>query len=220
MKSLLYITLITLFANTTLGQSICNFKTEMGTSYKPNRIFNFSNNKYLAIFGTETIENGKTIFSEFALYQCSNTHKVWESDGTHSSTIHQENDTIVLERLYAIPNGENFSIQWLGFFITKFHFIDDAIAISSYYQTDTKKYSEAEINLVLTQFESIQEPILDFENYLMVVNRLFWAYVSGSYKAEIYLEKLRNQYGKYDGANSEDFDSLIMTCENYKSTQD
>ena len=219
MKTFIYTLFFILLTNITLGQSgsNCEWTFENGMTFEAINTFEITKSKTLAVYGNHKKEKNKLTYSDFVLYQCGDSTVISEWDGTQTCTIKQDKDTLIIQELYPIPNGQNFSVNWLEFYVTKYYLKGNKIENTTYFRNDLKKYSSLEIKQLLKQFESQKEPILNYDNYLIAINRLFWAYVSGSKRAETYLEKLRNKYRTFDGAISEDFDNLIMTFENYKT---
>jgi len=202
----------------TIGQkaSDCNWLSENGTVETPIKIFRLSQYRPLAVSGTEEKKGNAILYSGFVLYQCGKKTAINEWDGTQTCTIQQNKDSLIAQELYSIPNGKNFSVKQLPFYVTKYYFKDNQIIGVSFYSNDLRKYTNKEINQVLVNFEKIKEPISNFDDYLVAVNRLFWAFVCGSKKADNYLAVLKKKYGTFDGAVAEEFDMLITTYENYK----
>ena len=220
MKAFLYLLLSNTLVCSAFCQNNCNFKSDKGTSYKPNTIFQLSHNKQFAIYGEEEIVDEKTIYTDFCLYSCNNiAYYVREWDATEYCVASQDGDTVIIQKLYPIPIGEKLSNVWMEFFVSKFFFMDESILVSSSYRTDIRKYTPEEITTVLNNYSSSKDNLADFELYLLHINQLIWAYVSGSEQAEKILDGLKANYGQYDGANAADFDALIMTYDDLKSNR-
>jgi hypothetical protein len=189
-------------------ESICNCKNG-------NQTFDFKNGNKIALYGEPSEDNS---YSEFVISDCKNDSILedWTDDATVSSIINFKNDTLTIEELYGIPNGKNQEVHWLPFYTTKYYYFQNKLTKSEYYKTNLRKYSQKEIEEVLTNFRKTSENDENLDAYLKSVNQLFWAYYSGSQEAELQLDKIKSKYGAYDGGISEEFDSYIATYEHYK----
>lgn len=192
------------------NESDCNCKNA-------NQIFEFKNGSKIALCGKQDEEND---YSEFVISDCKKDSIIenWTNDATVSSKITFINDTLIVEELYGIPNGKNKEVQWLPFYTKKYYYFQNKLTNSIYYRKNLKKYSLKEIEEVLNDFQKMSDKDDNMDEYLKVVNQLFWAYYSGSQKAEKQLEKLKSKYHKFDGGVSEEFDSYIATYEHYKQS--
>jgi hypothetical protein len=187
-------------------QSNCEYNKE---------VFTFSNGNQITVCGWK---NKDSSYSEFKLIDL-NKNSILEdytNDGSISAIINFKDDTLSISNLYGVPNGVKRTIQWLPFYITEYYFIKNALDKRSYYKNNLKKYNQQEIDIILANFKKHDDYIRNMDEYLKQVNELFWAYYSGSNEAELKLEKLKNYYGKHDGAISVEFDSYIITYEHYK----
>ncbi len=191
-------------------ESVCKCKNA-------NQTFDFKNGNKIALCGEANEENS---YSEFIISVCKNDSILedWTNDATVSSKINFNNDTLAIEELYGIPNGKNKEVQWLPFYITKYYYVQNIMTKSSYYKKSLKKYSQKEIDEVLTNFYKTSDKGENMDEHLKAVNQLFWAYYSGSQEAEKQLDKLKSKYQTYDGGVSEEFDTYIATYENFKKS--
>ena len=216
-KYLILICLIfsTLFA---VGQKYsCNCPSHTITHIgKPDKIFQFSNGKTVALCGYSEIQNNQKVFSEFVIYPCGQFKFIAKWDATQTCTIEQKNDTLIVQEFYFIANGKDMSLKWTKFYKTKYYWKSLKLVDTSFYLKSLRKYSPIEIKKALLQFENLKK-VYNSENTLLVGHRLFWAYVSGSKKAGQYLEKLNENFGPFDGATAEDYDHLIATYKHYKT---
>ena len=220
LKTPIIIIIFCLFKSFGFGQTAdCVCKNQNKTVAKPSKVFRLTQSKSIAVCGFTEIRNGKAEYSEFSLHQCGQSKIINEWDGTQTCTIIQNKDTLIVQELYAIPNEKRLSVKWREFYVTKYYFKKNKLIDTSYFRNDLKKYNSKEIQTALTNFNTIKDSVTNFDNYLFAIKQLFWAYVSGSKKAERHLLNLRKNYGKFDGGNSEEFDSLIMTFENYRDRQ-
>jgi hypothetical protein len=160
------------------------------------------------------------IYSAFVLYQCGEPNSLYEGDATCSYTIRHVKDTLIVQQFHGIPNGKHMAVRWQAFYVTKFYFKKGQLYQTSYYRTDLKKYTNAQRAQVISAYEKMEEPLMNDDKFLLMVNRLFWAFVSGSRQAEDCLNRLKVKYGNLDGAIGEEFDDLMMTYEDYKQRKD
>ncbi len=181
---------------------------------KPDSVYQFSNEKKIGLYGYIDIEDKHIHYSEFVIFFCEEEKKIAEWGALQTCLVEQKKDTLVIGELYDIPNGKNHASQWQPFYISKYYFKSSQLIDTSCYRTDLRKYSAAEIKIVLAQHEALTTK--DYEYVLLIGHRLFWAYVSGSKQAGVYLENFRNKFGPFDGAIAEDFSDLIATYMHYK----
>jgi hypothetical protein len=218
MKILICILLFSFVTTFAIGQenNNCGWISENGTIETPIKIFQLTRSKSIAISGIAEKKGHQILYSAFVLYQCGKRTAINEWDGTQTCTIKQNKDSLIVEELYGIPNGKNLSVKWLPFYVSKYYFRNNIVTGTSFYRNDLRKYTGEEIDRVLRNFEQIKDAASNFDDYLLAVNRLFWAFVSGSKKADTYLTQLKKKYGTFDGAVGEEFDALITTYWNYK----
>ncbi len=215
MKLLLSFLSCSLLQNISFGQTVdCLCRMDNESFVKPLKVFRLTNS--IAVCGSSERKNGKIEYSDFFLQNCSTNQRIGQWDGTQTCTISQIKDTLIVQEFYPIPNGKLLSVEWRAFFVTKYYFKHNQIIDTAYFRTDLRKYNQHEIQSAIINFKKQQDSISNFDDYLLAINQLFWAYVSGSSVAEQYLIHLEKLYGTFDGGNSEAFDHLIGTFQNYK----
>jgi hypothetical protein len=80
-----------------------------------------------------------------------------------------------------------------------------------------RKYSSAEIKKVLLEYRNTKKEY-NSEKVLAISNKLFWAYVSGSKKADEYLNEVKKKFGPFDGAVSEGHSEIQAHYKLYKQS--
>ena len=221
MKAIIKIVFFLLLTLKVVGQTNenCSWTFETGITVSASSIFHLTKTHSIALCGSvDTIRN-KQIYSNIVLFECGKKDKIIESDGASIFTIKQKKDTLIVQEFYAIPNQINQEVKWQEFYVTKYFFRNDSVRSISGYRKDLKKYTSKQIEKVLTEFKEAEKHLDKFDNYLLCVNKVFWAYVSGSQSAKLILDELTKKYGMFDGAIAEEFDALIMTYDDYHSCQ-
>lgn len=197
--------------------------SDRATENKPNKVFILKNGLKYSICGYEnTEEDGiPNSFSEFTIFDCKKDTILYEWDATQSCYVGFSNDTIFVDELYPIPNDINKEVKYLPFYLSKLFYHNNKLNKVSVYRKDLKKYTLSEIDQVIKSFNKNYEKSKESnsEEFLKIVNQLFWAYYSGSKKAEEIMDKLcKVNYG--DGGVSEEYGELIGTYEHYKIHSD
>jgi hypothetical protein len=190
---------------------------------KPNKVFAFTKGLKYSMCGYENTEEDGIpgSFSEFTIYDCKRDAILYEWGATQSCFIKFKNDTIFIEELYPIPNGSNREVNYLPFYTSKLFLKNNELIEEKHFRKDLKKYTSKEIAQVLEAYKVHNEysKNKNSEEFIKIVNQLFWAYYSGDKKAESILTKLKNiEYG--DGAIAEEFEEHIGTFEIYKNRSD
>ncbi len=189
------------------GQPFC----ENGT---PIKVFLFSNKKSLGICGYLEVKHKDTTYSGIALYKCGENKIIDDWGEIQSCKVRKVADTLLIEELYGLPIGENFNEVSIPFYINKYFFKVNDLQQKGYYRKDIKKYSKAQIRQVLEKYKKLRKE--NSEHNVAVANMLFWAYVSGSKEAEVYLKSMPEKIGPFDGAIAEEWDDISATYEHWK----
>lgn len=124
-------------------------------------------------------------------------------------------DTIFVDELYGIPIGKDFKEIWLPFYSNKYFFIGSKLKQVKFFRTDIRKYSKKQILQVFQKYKELTKG--NYDNIVNVANMLFWAYVSGSKEAEVYLKSFPEKFGPFDGAIAEEWDDISATYELWKT---
>ncbi|WP_276133616.1 hypothetical protein [Polluticoccus soli] len=203
-----------LFSGYVRGQQncICPSGTIIGNVTKPAKTFSF-NGGTIVMCGGYT-ENGN-VFSEFLLYDCRTEKIIGEWDATQSCTLVKSNDTLIVSTLRNWPIGKNYEFNTVPFYISKLYYEGNTIKELDYYLSNHRRYSDKEIQRVITNYQNYK-PGNNSDTTINFAYLLFWSYVSGSKKAEQYLNTLESRCGPFDGAISEEWNEIIMTYAHYK----
>lgn len=211
-----------LLLNQNIDERKCSC-SDTATENKPNKVFTLKNGQKYSMCGYEnTEEDGiPNSFSEFTIFDCNKDTILYEWDATQTCFVKFSNDTIFVDELYPIPNGTNKEVKYLPFYMSKLFYQNNNLNKVSVYRKDLKKYTLSEIDQVIKSFDKNYEKSKqsNSEEFLKIVNQLFWAYYSGSKKAEEIMDKLcKVNYG--DGGVSEEYGEFVRTYEHYKNHSD
>jgi hypothetical protein len=209
---------LVLCSGITLGQTTpaCPCMGIFGKADKADRTFQFKNGKKIGLCGFIDTVGKQIIYSEFTVYECGQKNIVKEWDATKECLIEFKKDTLKISELYALPIGTNFSFVRKPFLINKLYYQNNILKDHSYFNPSLKKYSQAEILKVLEAYKKLKKNQKDL--IILQAFRLFWAYVSGSKEAENHLINVKTRFGKLDGHNEEDLNSLLNIYSLYKKT--
>ncbi|HWK08039.1 MAG TPA: hypothetical protein VNS58_30630 [Puia sp.] len=194
---LLLMLLIPSFGHVVLGQTnvSCNCPTGQDLAHQgePEKIFYLSNGKQIGLCGDFEKVNQDTVYSEVILYHCGSEgfFRCW--DGIKTCKINQDEDTIVVRRLFALPIGKNMEIVSTSFKIEKYYYRGSRFVVHSVYRDDLTKYTLSQIEDVLDQYTKLTPG--DYDTILLVERRLLWAYISGSAEAGSYLNSFDQKFG-------------------------
>ena len=187
-------------------------KNNLTTTEKAVKIFKFSNGIEFGLCGYIEYD---TIYSEFIIYQCGQSTFLNEWDATRSCVISLLNDTLSIQELYGLAIGNNLEIKWVPFHKTNYYFENSTLHTLSSFLTDLPKYSSSQIENVLKQHNQLTKKA-GGDSILLVAHRLFWAYISGSKKAETFFKNFEKNFGPFDGHIAEEFHELWSTYKLYK----
>jgi hypothetical protein len=216
MKETLFLVLLMLFCYTGRSQD-CHCPTDgiFGKEGKLFKTFSFRNKKSMGLCGySSDSKNKHTIYSGMDLVQCDQNKLIQEWDETEQCEVEKIADTVFVKELYGVPIGGNFSEVWIPFYINKFFFNESGLQHITFFRRDVKKYSNAQIAQVFQKYKRLHKE--NSEEIVAVANMLFWACVSGSKNAEIYLKKFKADFGPFDGAIAEEWDDISATYELWK----
>ena len=180
----------------------------------PAKIYSFTNNQKIALCGYADVEDNDTAYAEIALYICGQNKPIQQWGAATDCTVQQIGDTLVVAEIDQLPIGRNDTFISLPFYIHKFFFSGAPIQETAYYRTDIKKYSKAQIKDVLDQYKYLTKG--NYEHTVDVARLLFWAYVSGSREAELYLKEIPNKCGPFDGVVAEEWADIWATFQRWK----
>jgi len=184
---------------------------------KPVKVFPLKPDVSVAVCGGVQQKDGRDEYSEFILYTCGQLYSIDSWDGTQTCTITQSKDTLIVQELMPVANGEDMSIQWPEFYVTKYYYTGPQLNRVAYYRKDLQLYTTGQIRQAIAGYRQLHQPIVDYDACLLAMHRLFWAYVSGSEEAGTLLERAERELGPFDGAVAEEYESLIAVYGHYKS---
>jgi hypothetical protein len=210
--------IITLLVSANLkGQNCgCYFKSYDSSTFKPIKLFFFKNNKTLALYGDQNLGQRDTSYSGIAICYCNKNRIVYDmvDFGMINFKLKKIGDSLFVEELVGIPNGKNYKHIWQPFYVTKFFFDEDSLVEKVYFKKSIKKYTQTQIADILDQYKRLKEG--DYDHIIVIANRLFWAYISGSREAEIAFQSFSKKFGPFDGAFAEEWNDLYGTYDLWK----
>ena len=216
MKKVYYLPLALLLCQGAFGQSKslpCNCP-KSGYGARAVATFDLDGNRKISICGYREKSRKDTVFSGFLLFQCGRKEFISEWDETQSCKITQNADTLLVSEFSALPVGKGFALKSVLFRVKKFFFQNASVVSTASYLSSAPGYSSAQINTVLQQYTKLSGR--NYDSILLVAHRLVWAYISGSSKAEKYLQQMKTKFGPFDGAIAEEFEEVCATYELWK----
>lgn len=220
MKPALMILIVIIVSINLKGQTCsCVFKYYDSSTFKPVKLFSLNNNNILGLYGEQNIERKDTSYNSVAICFCNKNRIVYDMTdfGMISFKIKQNQDSLFVEEIVGIPNGENYKFIWQPFYITKLFFVKDSLIEKDSYKKGLRKYSQSQIKEILKQYKKLKKTNCD--HILELANRLFWAYISGSKEAEINLKAFPEKFGPFDGACAEEWDDLLGSYMQWKKLE-
>lgn len=168
----------------------------------------------IAVCGDRIIEGTDTVYSEFSLFECGNDTTLKEWGVLEPCRINMVKDTVYVNQLYFLPIGKNLAYSFEPFYIYKYWYQNNLLHKKQSFNTALRKYSKAEIEEVFKQHAKLKRG--NVEENVNVADMLFWAYVSGNKKAELYFNKIETDFGPFDGYISEEWHKIQNTYLFYK----
>jgi hypothetical protein len=205
------------FYNLTAQNCDCPAINNISGLSKPSKLFKFLNGKTLGLCGNAEIKSKEKIYSECVIYQCKADTPLFVISALQSCTIEQQKDTLIIEEYYYLPIGKNFTNNPTKFYVAKLYFEASNWVTKNYFKKNVRKYSNSEIQNVLLRYDNTKK-VYNSDKVLVIADQLFWAYVSGSKKAEDNLKNLYKKFGPFDGAVSEGHSEIMRMYELYKQT--
>lgn len=220
MKYLISI-LFLLFAVVGAAQEQCNWvNSEYNLNELPTKIYNLSNQN-IGLYGWENNDYSdikETCYSEAVLYNCNSKEILLEWDATQNCSISQIHDTIIIKEYYFLAAGDNMNLVWMPFYIVKFYLENEKIKRDEYFLLSYNHYTERQIKSTIQTYNSTTKDKYprNYEERLLIAYQLQWAYISGSIEAGNLLETFEKKFGPFDGAISEDFNTIYTTYQHIK----
>lgn len=189
----------------------------MGQS-KPNMIYTLSGQHKIGLCGGYEIKGIDTVFSEFCIYECGSDTVVGEWGAVIECKVEMSDDTLIVSELYLLPIGKNFEIISLPFYRHKYFYVEEKLVEHLFYDNNIRKFSKKEIEQAIGKYKKLSKG--NFEYTIHVALMLFWSYVSGDKKAELYFNKIEKKYGPFDGYISEWWSEVDITYKHWKELND
>jgi len=179
------------------------------------KTFEFKNKIMLGLCGGSFETKGNdTIYSGLDLFNCGENKLVEEWGEIELCEVKKIRDKLFIEELYGIPVGKKFKEIWMPFYVNQFYFTGNKLDHRTYYRKDIRRYSLVEITEVIQKYKQLKKGNYDYT--VKIANMLFWAYVSGSKEAEVYLNGIEKKFGPFDGGISEEWSEIYGTYQHYK----
>ena len=166
-------------------------------------VFSMGSGQTINLCGWPAKGTKDTVYQGFELFQCGQKPFL-TADETSQSQITQFGDTLQVRDFSSLPIGHDFASVSRTFYIQQFFFRGQKFIDTSYFRKDLPHYSAAQIQAALHQYGTLTGNDADSVN--LVAHRLFWAYVSGSSRAEQSLQHIKQKFRIYDGAVAEEFE--------------
>jgi hypothetical protein len=197
-----------------LGQNLdkdCNCPPNKFAGTRPEAIFTLRNGR-IALCGYVENKDSERLFSEFVLAVCGQNNVIDFWDALTVCRIATNKDTLRIEELKNLPTGDDLKFVSTVWRIEKIYFRDGQVERSAGLNRKIRKYSQREINNVLTEYERLSKK-LTYDN-MDLVYRLFMATISGNKTARKYLTD-KTRFETLDGAFQEEYEELISMLKSW-----
>lgn len=185
----------------------CPDNTMAGTtkSDDPKEIFTFSTGQQIILCGYKNEDAGKPTYSEFILQECGKSEPVDFWEALFSGVVTFDRDIIYIKEIKNLPTGSNRTFTDTHWSTETLQYVDNKLVRKYTINHNIRKYTKAEINLTLKEFEAGSANYNgDVEE---VMYRLFVAALSGNKKARNYFNDFE-KFTMLDGALSEEYKDL------------
>ncbi|MBS1511594.1 MAG: hypothetical protein JST86_12180 [Bacteroidetes bacterium] len=184
----------------------CNCPATAETGIHADTAFHFSNGKTIVACGEKNTDHKPVSFSAFVLAVCGQDTVLDFWDGTLTCLLKFKQDTLLVENLQYLPAGPHFKNKFITWTTERFYFSHQRLRRKLTVNRQIRKYTAAEIQIVLKAYETAA-PGLD-DSKMELAARLFMATVSGSKKARLYFNQFSSRFGALDGAFQETYEDL------------
>lgn len=167
-------------------------------------VFDLGSGRKIALCGSREKHKKDTVYDGFILFEYGRKDIIEEWEETSACKVEQDSDTVVVTEMEWLPVGRNFEAVSVPFRTTDIFLRGSKVIDTSFNRADLPKYSTVQINKILHQYTTLTGKDLDSVN--LIAHRLFWAYASGSSRAEKYLRGIKSKFGPFDGAIAEEWD--------------
>lgn len=195
----------------------CVYNHYDSTLAAPAKVFSFSKNRTIGMYGEYYAEGKDTTYSEIILCLCGQKKIILDrsDDPTISFKVRKRKDTLWIEEIAGLPIGKDYEIVWKPFYVQKFFFNKEELQHAGYYRKEVKRFTDKQIEEVLKQYKKIKTGNADYT--IAVAYRLFWATVSGNKKAEALLSSIPAKFNGLDGAYAQEWHEIMATLNHWKS---
>lgn len=170
---------------------------------KADTTFYLSNGKIIVLCGYKNPESHPSTFSEFVLSVCGQDTVIDFWSAVLTCRLQVDKDTLIIDQLENLPTGKNFKFQETIWTTEKIYFSNEVLIRNLSTNEKIQKYSNQEIQQVLTEFESTKEGYE--EEKMEIVYKLFIAAISGSETAKRYFYEFDNKFWTLDGGDWESY---------------
>lgn len=194
------------------------------TDQQADTSFIFSNGKKVLLCGDVEKQDGKTVYSEFVLYECGRD-SIWNfwpvNDGYDYYGIDFSSDTLKLNKQKLLAVGKNRDII-LATWLTESVFYSNSNLKRHIKFSSSLKYTQAQIDQTVAEYEKFIPQFNKEEGYykqdLILANRLLVAAISGSAKAEKYFKDYDIKF-QPDAGDAEEYEELVAMLKFAKQNQ-
>lgn len=177
------------------------------------KTYTLGNGIRLGICGYSTVEADDTTYTKFVLFRCGEDRIIEQWTVNISCKLEQTKDALMVEEMYNLPVGQNFSTLWRPFYVHKYTFKAGSYTETEYYDKRLPKYNQAQIAEVIKQYKDLPETVS--QQTLTIANMLFWATVSGSKEAEGYLKTIPDKFGPFGSPFNEEWNDVNTRYEQW-----
>lgn len=177
-------------------------------------VFTLGNGKSIVLCGFRNTGSTPVDFSEFVLAECGNDSIIRAWDGTTTARIRTVMDTLMVEEIWNLPTGKDFSFRPTIYWINYIFYKGERLEIIPSQNYDLPKYSSRQIKQVLKEYEESTGKLND--TAMELANKLFIAAISGSEKAMRYFYDFDDKFTGLDGAFAEEYKDLAAVLYLYR----
>jgi hypothetical protein len=203
--------MISCFASAQKSAPVCKCPKTfwVAAGAKPAKIFHFSNNRSIGLYGgadTEIIK-GKTLYSEFVLAACGAKKIIKFWGAMLTCDVKMANDTLYVNTLYPFPIGKAMKPHYIPWTIELIYFTGSEATRDSLINPNIPKYTPAQIARVFSQYQ--HTPNANNDTTIDLAEKLFISTLSGSKKAKYYLLNFHKKFTTLDGVYQEEYDTIM-----------
>lgn len=173
---------------------------------KADTTFYLSNGRTIVLCGIKNPKSKPTNYSEFVLAACGQDTIIDFWGAVLTCSLRVNKDTLLVDQLQNLPNGENFNYRETVWTTEKIYFSGQRVLRKLLVNRQIRKYTKAETLTVLKSYESAK-PGLD-DSKMEIANKLFIATISGDKKGRQYFKEFKTRFGPMDGAFAEEYNDL------------